>query len=183
MTFQDELDAPDRQWRSISAPVINAADDRSPEKYLAVVRQFNVETSNRYRPRDKKTFCNIFVSDVTRAMCAEIPHWVTDADTPSSAGHDDARELSANATIDILNHGAWGYFACTASEAREYANQGRPTVAVWFNPLGHGHIAMVVPSDGDMLVAQAGLVCSSGTTMAAAFGAKRINSVQYFWHA
>lgn len=184
MTFQDELDAPDRQWRTLNAPITNAIGERSPEKYLEVVKQFNVETSNRYRPRPPMTFCNIFVSDVTRAMLADIPHWIKYIDSLSSERDHDARELTANATLDILNHGAWGYFECAMHEARDYANAGRPTVAAWFNPVGPGHIAMLVPSEHESVtVAQAGLVCSSSVAIATAFGVKRMDSVRYFWHA
>jgi hypothetical protein len=68
-----------------------------------VINQFAVENNARYLPVPNHglTFCNIFSCDVTRAMGAEIPHWVkgTSYVILFSAA---AQELSVNATVSWM---------------------------------------------------------------------------------
>jgi hypothetical protein len=113
-----------------------------------VLSQFEVERNPRYRPRDGKTYCNIFVWDVTSAMCAEIPHWTTDDGStalPTTAG---AVQRNVNAMFHWLQtHGRKsGWSRVTASEAQAAANRGEPTIAIWQNSTGgNGHIVMIRP--------------------------------------
>jgi hypothetical protein len=92
----------------------NDSTDRSAANYEAVLDYFNVGNRTgpftqqppglienaRYRPdfnQEKgrwRTWCNIYVHDVTRAMWASIPHWV------QARGR--WHELTANATFDWL---------------------------------------------------------------------------------
>jgi len=60
----------------LAAPIGNSVNARSVSSYNAVIDQFGVDRNPRYAPHDGLTFCNIFVSDVTRAMEAPIPHRV-----------------------------------------------------------------------------------------------------------
>lgn len=144
---------PVEQWRAATPPV---QLPRSGALLHIVVRQFDVERNIRYQPRDGKTWCNIFVSDVTAALGAPIPHWVTTAGRPTD--HTDkangARELTANKTQDwLLELGPkFGWREIKHGEAVERANAGFPTVAVWKNPQSNGHIAILVPGG----IAQAG---------------------------
>jgi hypothetical protein len=82
----------------------NDPPNRSPENYNAVLDYFNVGNSlgrkvedhkrlenDRYRRIDLSTWCNIYVHDVTRAMWANIPHWVGRS------------ELNANRTVRWLD--------------------------------------------------------------------------------
>ena len=82
----------------------NVPTHRSRENYNAVLDYFNVGNSlgdkvkdhkrlenDRYRRIDPRTWCNIYVHDVTRAMWANIPHWVGKS------------ELSANRTVRWLD--------------------------------------------------------------------------------
>jgi hypothetical protein len=96
------------------------------------------------------TYCNVFVSDCTRAFACEIPHW----------WH--GKEQTANENIGWLNsgHGALHGWVKNIDEtgARVSALVGRPTVAVWRNPNPNipGHMAMVLPDHDALVIAQAG---------------------------
>ncbi len=154
----------------VAAPVRGDPKARNRETYDRVIDQFAVETNPRYRPRENDTYCNIFVWDVTRAMRAEIPHWVGADGRPLEPKltrdrgwiiADDHRWLSANDNHVWLNrHGRrYGYREVSAGEAQALANRGHPTVASVYNPTGPGHIGIVRP--GEILngpaLAQAGL--------------------------
>lgn len=172
--------------------VINPADpqvierwshpgDRHPDLLDKVIDQFEVETSDRYRVRDTSgdgipdTFCNIFAWDVTRALCAEIPHWWR------------GRELSANGVHDwLVQHGrTYGWEEGRAVDAVRAANLGAPAVAVWRNPSGSGHIAVVRPSltpSEPMMLAQAGRQNLRRASIAQCFGTSRLHEVRFFTH-
>jgi peptidoglycan hydrolase-like protein with peptidoglycan-binding domain len=152
-------------WIPVDAPVRGNPSDRNAATYNEVLNQFAVGNNPRYTPRGGNTYCNIFVWDATRAMGAEIPHWVDNAGNPTGVGK--GRELNANATVDWLHqHGARnGYRQVSAEEAQRLANQGHPAVAVWKNPGGIGHVAMVRPGE----------VTSQGPAIAQA-GSKNFNN-------
>ncbi|MBS1151852.1 MAG: Muramidase (flagellum-specific) [Myxococcaceae bacterium] len=138
-----------RAWEPVTAPVRSNASNRSRGLYDDVVNQFAVGVNLRYARRDGNTYCNIFVWDVTKAMGAEIPHWVN------------GRELDANSCNSWLRSqgAAHGWKQLSASEAQAAANRGQPAVASWNNPVGIGHIAMVRPgtiNDSGPASAQAG---------------------------
>lgn len=150
--------------------VFSRVGERSVAKMLAVVAALNVETRLRYKVRDimgdgtLSTFCNVFAADYTRAMCAEIPHWVDAEGRPSlkaAGGH----ELSANATQGWLeDHGLqYGWQRADAFEAMRYGNMGKPACFTWVNATGRsGHIAAVInATEGVMMLAQAGALNSS----------------------
>jgi hypothetical protein len=148
-----------RSYRN-NPPVTGDPSNRSRMLYDNVINQFAVGVNPRYKQKftDGKitsTYCNIFSWDVTRAMGAEIPHWV------DSAGERMAplqgSEISANATNDWLHkHGSrhgWRKVA-DPGEAQALANDGHPVVASWKNlkrrPNGRpysGHIAIVRPGN------------------------------------
>ncbi len=155
--------------RPIDAPLKGDPNHRTAETYNNVINQFAVAHNPRYAIRDssgdgiKDTFCNIFVWDVTRAMGAEIPHWV-DRRTgqPTTVyNYSQSRELDANATMDWLRqHGAQhGWRRVSAEEAQRLANEGHPTMVGWKNPSGIGHVAIVRPgniNERGPAIAQAG---------------------------
>ena len=60
--------------------------NRSAANYNAVLDQFSVGNNPRYARRNGNTYCNIFVWDATRAMGAEIPHWVDQQGRPAEVG-------------------------------------------------------------------------------------------------
>lgn len=156
----------------------------SAAEYVGALDQFKVECNPRYAANAAAglTYCNIFLWDTTTALGFQIPHWVDrTTDRPAASLASNAKELTANATIewlhahagDTLFH-AWqslGYGSTVGQQAHALANQGIPVVAAWHSGLSNtvGHVALVVPSalpysvsDGPM-VAQAGLY-NFGTT-------------------
>ena len=153
----------------VDAPL--RGDPKEPDRvtYDNVINQFAVEVNPRYCPRDNDTYCNIFVWDVTRAMGAEVPHWVGPNNEPvepmfAEQGRvipDQAHWMSANHTHLWLNRYGpqYGWREVSAEEAQASANLGHPTVASVFEVLDVGHTAIVRP--GEMLngpaLAQAGI--------------------------
>lgn len=174
---------PEAASKAVNPFVTSTAYNRSAELYRQVINQFHVETNPRYEVNKKghgDTYCNIFLWDVTRAMGAEIPHYV-DPQTkepvyyPNVSG---ARELTANATYNWLaEKGAqYGWREVTAEQAQLLANQGRPVVTAKKNPSGHGHVQVVCPSaDGaydprrGVTVAQAGSKLTNYSSMASLY--------------
>lgn len=136
-----------RAWLSVNAPEKGSPNARSRATYDNVINQFAVGTNPRYTPRNGDTFCNIFASDVTKAMGAPIPHWVNGAGdpVPDFQGH----ELDANNTNAWLHQhgGRHGWRQVSAAEAQRLANEGHPAVATWRNPGGIGHIGVIRPGE------------------------------------
>lgn len=135
-------------WLPVLARYRSSGGSRSPERYDTIIDQFAVEANQRYRRNAQgrgETYCNIFVWDVTRAMGAEIPHWVTDGGEPMSPTH--GLETNTNAAIGWLHaHGRrHGWREMRMDEAQAHANRGAPAVAVWRNDPGIGHMAIVRP--------------------------------------
>jgi hypothetical protein len=159
----------------VNAPLSNDATNRSAYDYAQVINQFRVEEekNRRYQP-DEKTYCNIFLWDVTRAMHAEIPHWIITGD-PNEASAVDAngnftvdksrrRPITVNETVNWLRKHAdtIGWRPVDAATARAMAHDGHPAIAIWKNPNPKvsGHVAIVRPGslneDDGVAIAQAG---------------------------
>lgn len=119
---------------------------RSPAALLGVVEGLRVETNTKYMAGDEKTWCNLFVHDVTMAMDCPIPFILANAQYDWLSGEEGASAGWTSATLD---------------EAQWHAELGAPAVVVWKNPSkGHGHIAVVVPApperENHVYIAQAG---------------------------
>ncbi len=170
---------------------------RSPGLYRNVIDQFQVETNPRYAVNKKgnnDTYCNIFLWDVTRAMGAEIPHYVDPVtlEARSYADTGGAKELNANGIYDWLGKkGAdYGWVQVTPEQAQQYANQGHPVVTAWKNTQGgHGHVQVVCPSnDGQydpsrgVTIAQAGRTLTSYKPITDIYN-ESLKSVVYYAHA
>ncbi len=183
------VDPEARQWLPQKALLLNAPGDRSPEKLTAVVDQFNVAFSPRYRPSSNAagiitTYCNIFVWDVTSALCCEIPHWV-DRATGMPAPVGKGFELLANQMPHWLEHTGkdqgWHRIVTGDALVNARVNAGHPVVALWANPSGApGHVAVCVPAppgkDG-VWIAQAGKACFALSPIRRGFGER----VVMFW--
>jgi len=176
-------------WNPVFAKRRGRIGHRDVDAYQTVIDQFDVESNRRYlrnRAGRGETYCNIFVWDVTRAMRAELPHWV-DQDGEPAAVHC-GRETTANDVIEWLRvHGErFGWHHADVSGAQRYANRGCPVVAAWHNPGGIGHLAMMLPGSVDErgpLVAQCGEINGVRIRAADAFGAAwRKGDVIYFVH-
>jgi len=182
------------QALSVIAPFTNDKNYRNTDNYKNAINQFAVENNPRYKQvidakgNVIKTYCNIFVWDVTKAMNAEIPHWVDKNNMPTTDNN--GSEMNANRTFDWLqNHGSkHGWNKVTKEEAQALANKGKPVVSTWKNPnpKASGHIAMVVPNDvpdqKDIMIAQAGATNYNSTTLSKGFGNNKVNQVEFFAH-
>jgi hypothetical protein len=174
-----------RAWLPANPPLTNAPGNRSATAYAQVINQFAVAHNPRYEPGHQgrgETYCNIFTWDITRAMGAEIPHWVDGSG--NSVGVGKGHELNANATVDWLNrHGArHGWRPASAEEAQRTANGGHPAVVVWKNPGGIGHVAVVRPGEltsRGPTIAQAGARNTNNAHVRDTFGSR---PVQYWVH-
>ena len=168
-------------------PVRGDASRRSRELYDNILNQFAVGVNPRYAHRNGSTFCNIYVWDVTRAMGAEIPHWVDPNGDPTP--HNRGRELNANAVNDWLNkHGArFGWRKVPLAQGIERANRGYPVVASWKNPGKIGHISMIRPGDASETegpwMAQAGATNSNRVRMFRIYGKRRADAVEIWTHS
>lgn len=164
-------------WLPLPVVVSSSPGYRSQKALANAVAQCDVTTNPRYTPRDltgdgkRETFCNIFLWDVTRALGAEVPHWVDNHGNPCAVGK--GRELSANLTVEWMHvYGAsTGWLACTLPEGCYYASRGQPVVLLWRNHTGIGHVALLLPSHPeDPMIAQAGKTCFAHGPMAKGFG-------------
>lgn len=149
-----------RAWIESNPDITNAQGQRSAEAYKSVVKQFQVETNPRYvkgHSGGKETYCNILLWDATKAMGCEVPHWVDEAtgvEVPMGKG----QELSANGVCTWFSTHAlkFGWMQCSKQKAMERATAGFPTVVLWRNAGGIGHVAMVLPGTDFTHIAQAG---------------------------
>lgn len=157
---------PAQQWKPIDPILTSSEGDRSRENYNAVIDQLWVEKNQRYTDRDNKTFCNIFMWDVTKAMGAEIPYYVN---RQTGAAEEyrpgilaDAYQQSAADYYRWMNrHGAeYGWKKVSAKEGQEAANRGEPAVALYL--FGHCQVIRPFPENsgespqGNICYAQAG---------------------------
>ena len=178
-------------WRPTTPVVTSSEGNRNPELYNAVIRQFKVETAERYKPfRDGNTYCNIFMWDVTCAMGAEIPHY-TEPETGAPMYYPDvqgARSMTA-VMIDewLKTYGeAYGWRQVDAETAQRYANEGKPAVTAGGSI---DHVQVVCPSkDGEfdpirgVAIAQAGSIVTSYTHISSIYSANALSKVSYFVH-
>lgn len=186
---------PSNSWVASNASLKNAPGQRSAQAYRSVINQFDVENNERYRVNKQgigDTYCNIFTWDVTRAMGAEVPHFIeTSTGNPVSSGGDGITELNANSVNDWLNtHGSrYGWTKVSAEEAQYYANNGMPAITSWKNPNGHGHLQMVSPSEDGaynssrgVTIAQAGRQLKNYDYIDTVYGKNSLSKVEYFVH-
>lgn len=186
---------PSNSWVAANASLTNMPGQRSASAYRSVIDQFDVENNERYRVNKQgigDTYCNIFTWDVTRAMGAEVPHFIeTSTGKPVSSGGDGITELNANSVNDWLNnHGSeYGWAKVSAEEAQYYANNGMPAVTSWKNSSGHGHLQVVSPSqDGSynssrgVTIAQAGRQLKNYDYIDTVYGTNSLSKVEYFVH-
>ncbi len=147
-------------WEEVTPDISNLPGQRTPTAYINTVKQFEVETNPRYakgHSSGEETYCNIFLWDVTKAMNCEVPHWVdpsTGVEVPIGKG----KELSANGVCDWFTTHALKYdwMKCGKKKAMDRASNGFPTVVLWRNLRGIGHVAIVLPGMDYMHIAQAG---------------------------
>lgn len=158
-------------WIPVVPPLVSSTQERlklddtaRAQLYLAIAKQFEVETNPRYvkghnlDPRDGlETYCNIYQGDVMTAMGTILPHWydpVHGAPVPVGKGS----ETSANGIcVWMAQHGfAFGWLEVSELAARDRATRGYPTVVMWLHQGGIGHVGVILPGMGFTHLAQAG---------------------------
>ncbi|MDR1589195.1 MAG: hypothetical protein LBS51_03270 [Oscillospiraceae bacterium] len=183
---------PVSEWIPTTPAIVNGEADRSPEALRAVIDQFGVETSERYRPRrnGSDTYCNIFVWDVTSALGSEIPHYA-DPETGAPLAYPDvsgALEQGAIAMETWLEtFGAqYGWREVDAETAQRYANEGRPAVTTSKDA---GHTQIVCPSSSGgydpargVSIAQAGSRVYNYAYTTDVYSREGLKNVRYFVH-
>jgi hypothetical protein len=197
-----QLVLPTEAWQpAVPRYTATGPEDWQAETYNKIIDQFQVTSESRYLPKNKFTYCNIFVWDVTSAMGREIPHWVNkNTGEPVVYGSSQfnqlykqgkVQELNANMTFDWLaKHGSeYGWKQVTGKEAQAAANQGIPAVAVWKNPnaSASGHIAIVRPFDASkptgkngIYIAQAGASNFDYKDIGMGFSSKKLEDIVYY---
>jgi hypothetical protein len=135
----------------------NGTDYRNPTSYRRALEQFHLETNPRYTPRDVTgtgridTFCNIFLWDGSRALGCEIPHFRLYYKVVEGKATLVGDEFNANAVASWFAGKAdeeIGWRDVTEEEAQARALGGFPTVVIWNNIGGIGHVAWVIPPVG-----------------------------------
>jgi hypothetical protein len=191
VTGTSAAELPVNGWIAATPSIVSTEEYRDPNLYRAVVSQFMVENSERYRPRDGKTYCNIFMWDVTAAMGAEISHYTDPVTGVPRYRPDNEGAIAMNAVrIDtwLSNHGRnYGWREVDAETAQYHANQGRPAVTTSGS---NGHVQVVVPSrDGGfdpvrgVTIAQAGGRLTSYAYITETYSASTLkNQVRYWVH-
>jgi hypothetical protein len=171
-------------WFPIDAPVHNLPGRRGPQAYRSVLQALDPAGNPRYTARDGRTFCNIFVWDATRALGAELPHWVFADGGIAPAEAPGATRTNCNILFRWLraHGGRYGWRTVGPDEAQAAANRGEPTIALWKNPEGpHGHTAFLLPAGtGGPRFAQAGERNFLDGSFADSFGSR---TVEYWTHA
>jgi hypothetical protein len=157
-------------WKTLNGDITSKPGERSLLTYRDVLAQFKVQTNPRYTPHGGTTYCNIYVWDCTRALGCEVPHWVGPAGQAVPPGR--GSETTANALLPwfIRRGAAEGWKEVYPQDAYPHVQEGRPCVAQYAAPKGHGHIAMVLPGpNGTLHVAQAGGQCLFDVPLIAGF--------------
>jgi len=129
---------------------------RSAQALVEAVAAIDPAHSFSLQPRDGVTLCN----EAARFMCAvlQVPL---------------VRDIANNQRDWLASSLEWK--TVDVETARQRAESGFPTLAVWKNPTGgHGHIAVVVPAPlkdpGGVYVAAAGLRNTNCDTLNSQFG-------------
>ena len=167
-------------------PLTNSPGQRDPTIYSQLINQFAVGNNQRHLPDNGNTYCNIFAWDVSRAMGAEIPHWIDNSGNVAAPHAPHASEININGGITWMRgHGVtqFGFHSCTPPQAQDAANQGKLAVVMWKNDAGHGHVAVVRPgtvTDKGPAIAQAGRHNFNEGHVVNGFGQN--GPLEYFWH-
>ncbi len=172
-------------WKEAVPALTNLPGARQALIYVDTLKQFDVVTNPRYAKNKLgfgETYCNIFMWDATLALGCEIPHWVDPFGNRAAVGK--GKELNANASFDWLMGKGFndqGWMLISEKTAVGRASYGFPTVVIWKNPGGIGHVALVMPSTGPVKIAQAGGTNLFDADLVKGFGSGK--QLKYLTHA
>lgn len=150
-------------WQSIDLP------PALTKTLHTIVGALDVENALRYRQKPGATYCNIFVSDVTRAAGQEVPHVIsTITGEAAELGSRNSREMRANDMVRWLADLKHGWREASRADAFDSARDGWLVVVCWDSQsIKPGHIAILLPEG---TIAQAGAKNFVGGTVAQGFG-------------
>ena len=171
-------------WKEAVPDVLGSQSNRTVDEYIKIVSQFDVVNNPRYKPSKLgfgATYCNIFLWDVTKAFGCEIPHWIDLTGARCDVGK--GKEQNANRVCDWLDGYGFqyaGWMLVSEQTAIQRVNTGHPTVTVWKNTAGIGHVAVIMPSTTTTLIAQAGSHNLYNAKLANGFGIGR--TLKFYTH-
>lgn len=157
-------------WEAITVP----SEGKGLEAILA---DLDVEGAPRYKAKDGKTFCNIFVTDVVKAMGVRGPrHWHLSDGGEAKMGQ--GIEMSANRMHAwFRKHGAvYGWWEVDQGTAEAAAERGHLVVCSWPSDGRRepGHVAILL---GEDRITQAGKNNYESCSIKAGFGNRPVS----FW--
>ncbi len=161
-------------WKALTPPLQSREGRRDGDLYRRAIDQFGVGKNPRYAPdEDGKSRAHIFIWDLSRAMHAEVPHFVG------------IKELSLAQTCDWIRYegGGRGWLKCDLNRAFEAVAAGMPVLALP-KELKLKAVGVVRPDDrtpdGKPVLAAAGAVRGPRLTLKEALG---VFAVEYYFHA
>lgn len=161
-------------WQAITIPASKLPPHIN--KLRAVVHELDVEKAPRYQADATRTWCNIYVTDVIKAMGHVPGHWMDPkSGEPTEPGT--GEEMTANRLVRwFLKHGARkGWIAADRGTAVDAAARGHLVIVGWDSvSKGPGHVAVLLPEG---TISQAGSTNFTGKTIAEGFGKR---PVQFF---
>lgn len=145
----------------MAALFVTKGGARTPEDIRRAVREIDPEHNADLQPGAPPappdgTWCNKFVAWATSALGAPVPFG--EYGTP------------VNAQVVWLQAGNDGWRVTDAAGAQAGALAGKVALATYFNPQGHGHIALVLPEASELRIAQAGRTNFNDGPLARGFG-------------
>lgn len=155
------------RWQNVD--VVMGELPPSPDKVREVVKELDPKKNPRYTPENGKTWCNIFLTDVVRAM-GHLPHHWMKADGSGPGKPPSDVEMSANKLVAWFDKfgPAHGWIESDRQSAFAAAERGHLVVLGWFNDKpGSGHVAVLLPEG---TIAQAGRRNFVGEPVSAGFG-------------
>ncbi len=173
-----------QQWKPLKPPadVMALGKVRSGANLLAATNALCVKEAARYAAT-AVTWCNIYFADALDILGAPIPHMFD----PDGDGPLPSEELRANRIVELLRAKKFDGYYKVDSNPLILANRaacGLPTVAVWFNKSGPGHVVLIVPTPtgkSGVYVTGAGRNNLQQEPIAKAFGSFLPN-VEFFGH-
>ena len=158
------LDTP--VWVPIDIPASKLP--QGEQKLRQALEELAVEKSPRYKARGGLTYCNVFATDVLRAMGAPPAHWVKPDGSEAPVGK--GRELNANGIVRWMKtHGPkYHWTQADRQSATDAAARGHLVLVGWDSGSNKpGHVAIMLPEG---TIAQAGKRNFVGETISQGFG-------------
>jgi len=146
---------------------------RNPVDYNTAINAEAVESNTIYKSNGNNSFSHKFAAAVMKTMLAPLPEYLlSDGKTPAAKGTAGASEVTSAKQLcdwmDAYGTTIYGWNQVSAQEAQNRADNGYPTLALWYSTKGtlDHHIQVVRPQGGGKtyslslgpVVAQAGLI-------------------------